>query len=814
MYKDLYIKATSGSTPPPIDNDIDTHFVTGESQASMASLDEYIGTISRLETNGDRDESFYSGVGFPNGQALGVVIQPDEKVIYISSDTEYAGNYNRIVRINSSGSADTTFNIGTGFNFNPSTIVLQPDDKILVGGSFTQYSGSTTNRLVRINTNGTRDTGFNIGTGFNNTASAIAVQPDDKILVGGSFTQYSGSSINRLVRINTNGTRDTSFNVGTGLNSIANTIAIQSDDKILVGGSFDQYSGSSINFLVRINTDGTRDTGFNIGTGLSSTANAIAIQSDNKILVGGAFTAYSGSTTNYLVRINTDGTRDTGFNIGTGFNNVVNTIFIQPDDKILVGGSFTTLNDSPARKLVRLNSDGTLDTTFTSRFDNSGGITSNGIALDSSNKIYFASSNVFYNRKTNFIQNGLIVFNKDGKINNNFTQVGGNNINQGGGIINDNTKEFFIFTRSTLVSTFPLGAGGYSTYLAKFKDGILDTDFIKNQGSSFNLGAFSGIDIIKFQPDNKIIIGGSFTLFNNITRNRFLRLNDNGTEDTSFNNNLGTGFDDEPLAIAIQSDNKILVGGGFTQYSGSTTNRLVRINTDGTRDTGFNIGTGFNGLANIITIQPDDKILVGGSFTQYSGSTTNRLVRINTDGTRDTGFNIGTGISGGFANVITIQPDDKILVGGSFTAYSGSTVNRLVRINTDGTLDSTFTTNLGTGFNNTANVITLQPDNKILVGGSFTTLNSVIRGNLVRLNSDGTLDTTFSTNLGNVNGTSFISIGFQSDGKILIGGKFNNINNFSARQIARINTDGTRDFTYKGTLIISPGSVSSISIFK
>ena len=101
-------------------------------------------------------------------------------------------------------------------------------------------------------------------------------------------------------------------------------------------------------------------------------------------------------------------------------------------------------------------------------------------------------------------------------------------------------------------------------------------------------------------------MGGSFSVLNGITRNCLVRLNNDGTEDTSFYTNLGTGFNqvaNSIYRISIQSDGKILVGGEFTTLNGITRNRLVRLNNDGTVDTSFytNLGTGFNALVFAIT---------------------------------------------------------------------------------------------------------------------------------------------------------------------------------------------------------------------
>jgi uncharacterized delta-60 repeat protein len=322
----------------------------------------------------------------------------------------------------------------------------------------------------------------------------------------------------------------------------------------------------------------------------------------------------------------------------------------------------------------------------------------------------------------------------------------------------------------------------------------------------FNLGGF--IYSTAIQSDGKIIMGGAFTTFNGNSRNKLVRLNSDGTEDTTFSTNLGAGFNgDIGLdGIKIQSDGKILVGGWFTTFNGNPSNRLIRLNSDGTEDTTFstNLGTGIpSGIVYSISIQSDGKIIVGGTFTTFNGNPSNKLVRLNSDGTEDTTFsaNLGSGVGSGTVYVTKIQSDGKIIVGGFFSTFNGATRNRIFRLNSDGTEDTTFYSNLGPAFNGTPFTISLQSDGKIIIGGGFTTFNGNTRNRLVRLNSSGTEDTTFSTNLGSgfpgsSPGIIVLSSKIQTDGKILIGGTFTTFNGNTRRGIVRLNSDGTEDTTF------------------
>ncbi|MCS6796026.1 MAG: T9SS type A sorting domain-containing protein [Raineya sp.] len=168
--------------------------------------------------------------------------------------TSYNGDSrNRIVRLNEDGSIDNTFNVGTGFNGGVTSIAIQPDGKILVVGGFTSYQGNTANRIIRLNADGSIDATFNTGSGFNITAMTVVLQPDNKILVGGFFTDYNGNTRNRIIRLNSNGSIDNSFNIGSGFDALGVlSIALQADGKILAGGGFTSYNTHTPNRIVRL----------------------------------------------------------------------------------------------------------------------------------------------------------------------------------------------------------------------------------------------------------------------------------------------------------------------------------------------------------------------------------------------------------------------------------------------------------------------------------------------------------------------------------------------------------------------------------
>jgi uncharacterized delta-60 repeat protein len=382
------------------------------------------------------------------------------------------------------------------------------------GLTTTTTSTTTTTTTTFIIPSGSLDSSFNIGNGFNGGVYAVSIDSNEKIVVGGVFTSYSGSTQNRLVRLNTNGSKDTSFNIGTGFNNIVNTNTIDSNGKILVGGEYTEYSGSTQNRLIRLNSDGTKDTSFNVGAGFNDDVWALAVDSNGKILVGGNFTSYSGSAQNYLIRLNSDGTKDTSFDIGSGFvgftsqRGLVDEIVIDSNGKILIGGNFTSYRGTDSPYLIRLNSDGTVDNSF-------------------------------------------------------------------------NT----------------------------------------------NLGFNSWVTSIKIDSNGKLVIGGFFDLYQNQTQNKIIRLNSDGTKDNSFD--IGTGFGTGLIySLAIDSNGKILVGSNISTYRGVSQPYLVRINSDGSRDTTFNTGTGPNFVVHTTNVNSSGRYIIGGTFTSYNGTSQNYIARL------------------------------------------------------------------------------------------------------------------------------------------------------------------------------------------
>ena len=441
--------------------------------------------------------------------------------------------------------------------------VVQPDGKILIGGTFRMLSpnGGLTvmrNSIARLNPDGTLDTAFNPNA--NGPVYSIAVQADGKILAGGDFTIIGGQKRNRIARLDaTTGLAD-SFDPNA--NDTVSAIAVQTDGKILVGGHFNganSIGGTGRNFFARLDPV----------TGLADEFNpkangfvlAITLQPNGKILVGGAFHGdhgIGGKVRSYIARLDptTGGSADA---FDPSADNVVLAIALQADGKVLAGGSFTSIGGQTRNHIARLDA----TTGSADSFDANATADVRSIAVQADGEI---------------VVGGLF--------------MGANSI-----------------------------GGQTRNCIARLDAGTGSAD-------SFNPDADNFVYTVAVQADGKILAGGQFGILSPnggapVTRNRIARLETDGRADQTLNLNMIGSY---VGATAVQPDGKILIGGFFSSIMGVARNNIARLNTDGTVDTAFNPNA--NGEVFAIAVQPDGKILAGGRFASIGGQMRNRIARL------------------------------------------------------------------------------------------------------------------------------------------------------------------------------------------
>ncbi len=505
---------------------------------------------------------------------------------------------------------DTSFSNGSGFSNVIRAVTVQPDDKILVGGGFGSYNGTTVNRIVRLNVNGLRDESFNTGTGFNGTVfSNIVLQPDGKVIIGGNFSTFNGATSSMIARINTDGSRDESFITGTGFTYYVNYLRLQPDGKILAGGEFSTYNGASITRIARLNTDGTLDETFNPGLGVNALVRAIDVQADGKILVGGNFTSCNGVAMGHIVRLNTDGSIDTSFNSGgAGFNGNVPAIFVQPDQKIVVGGGFTTYNGLTTNDIVRLNTDGSIDSSF-----NTG-----------------------------------------------------------------------------------TGQNAYTSLLYIY-------------------------------PDGKILATGGFTTYNGANSKYIVRLNSDGSPETLFNTDAG--FDSTINGFGVQSDGKIVFGGYFGKYNNISTGYIARLSINSAPGAPTGVGaTASNTEAILSWSAPTDSGSTAIAYYNIYNSATNLAIASTTNTTKNIS-GLSNAVEYGYyitaINSIGESASSTVVLVTPGTVPDAPTINSVIASSRKVVID--FTTPNSNGSNIINYFALSSPDNI----GSYGTVTPITIENLV-----------------------------------------------------------------------------------
>lgn len=714
--------------------------------------------ITKRDENGIRDTSF-GEKGFATAVNIKdprAVVQGDCKVVIAGTTSNASRTSNfAVARLNTDGSLDQSFSNGeiTTTRFTAESFVtaaaIQGDGKIVVAG-YTSTLDSTGKSsfdfaLARYTTNGTIDKSFSddgilvssLSEG-DDIPTAIAIQNDGKIAVVGYSNinnQNKTQSFCAIVRYNTDGSVDSSFTVDAkrlGFRSAyPNSAVIQTDGKIVIAGqSVTGVQGQTATniFVARYNTDGTLDGTFNnkgwqitdFGSD-NENASMVKLQNDGKIVV--VANASNGSNTDFaLARYKTDGSLDSSFGTNglqqTDFENgeeAASLLYIKNDGKIVVAGS--TLNNT-FLALAHYNADGSPDRSFydDGTFSNSFKSAPQGFsrysatAIQSDGKM-IAAGRTWNGSNTDF---AVVRYNTDGSLDSTFSNKGVQITDLGD--YKDGAFAVAIQRDGKIV------AGGYSSdeigphfAIARYNtDGSLDSAFGGDGTPPLDPNLQGNVRALVIQSDGKVLVTGNLW---NGSDNDFgvVRYNINGSLDSSFGTYgiLKTDFgstEDNATAMGLQTDGKIVVSGLSYNYPNKNF-ILIRYNTDGSIDNTFEkkiVEVGENQI-NALVIQRDGKIVVGGinvSYDEYNDPNTDfAFARFNPDGTFDTGFGNG-GIAifdrekDDLINALVLQRNGKIIGGG----VSKGTFT-LVRLKTDGSLDSSFsndgiqTTKASTSFN-------------------------------------------------------------------------------------------------------------------
>lgn len=669
------------------------------------------------------------------------------------------------------------------------------------------------------------DLSFDPGSGVDGQVSAIIVQPNGKILIGGSFSMMRGLLRTNLARLNADGSGDPTFDAGPSRSGIT-AVTLQPDGKLLVAGpvlqTFCDESECYSDYyatVTHLNADGSQDNTFTPALADYSSAlrgfRSLVSLPDGKILVGGEFVSVNGTNRNALARLHANGTLDTNFH-AAGLNGAIQKVVVQPDGKVLIAGYIHWGSGANHFGLLRLNADGSFDPTFeagfiANQYPDCGPLYACWESTDITALTLYPDGKVLAGVWRRLWQTPL-----DGGEDVITDHYSVQRLNANGS--NDGS---FVFTNSAQIGIVqgiiaqPDGgllvrSGGFNT------SQIIRLNANGSWDQSFHSETVPGTaNAAALQADGKILLGGAPIPAGQ--NQRMARLNDDGSRDTTFD--LGKGLESAVSQIALQPDGKVLMGGPlvvgdpyFGPASGvlpfvNGTNRhgSARLNANGSFDSGF-IPTPFHPplearyhtencpgdprygcvqgfVSTAFLVQTNGKVLLGGNFiTTIYGEETLYQVYNSFFGrfTATGGFEEEFNLPGVAVSSLAQQPDGKIVMGGSLMLNGTNTT--VARLNYDGSVDGTF--QLGRG--PTAVVaLALQTDGKIVVAGANT---------VTRLNGHGSLDSGF-TAVSLSNGVAY-ALALQPDGKVLIAGSFTSVNGLTRNRLARLNANGSVDLDF------------------
>ncbi|MEO5889403.1 MAG: hypothetical protein ABIQ31_04080 [Ferruginibacter sp.] len=710
-----------------------------------------------------------------NSSARQALLRPDGSM-YVLLDATF------VTKRLANGSIDSSYGIGGYSRFvaiDNGYAALQADDKIVIAGS--KVNGSIGFNVTRLNVNGTADTAFGVNgmqiTEFDGSsfARSVVIQGDGKIVVAGSINERFG-----VVRYNANGSVDSTFNsngqqvtdFGT-YSQVANSVAIQTDGKIVAGGVIYTDFGASFG-ITRYNKDGSPDLTFDQDgrqvtdfPGAAATGNSLAIQNDGKILLAGYLSDESGNNYFVVTRYNTNGSLDQTFN-KNGIQTIslnsdlqhANSMALQTNGKIIITG-YALNGASNDFVVVCLNADGSLDNTFTNKgilmtdFNAADDI-AGAVAIRNDNKIVVAGYSVL----DNDYSFSLARYNANGTPDTSF--------NQDGKLSDDSKHDYTVFNcnaidadEKVIVVGRTWNGSDYDFAVARYNNkGILDSTFSNDGKLTTDFGVTDEAISVAIQADKKIIVAG------NTDNSKFAvaRYNFNGTPDLNFGNGgkliLALGIADVCQSVVVQADGKILVAGySYTDPNyDSAFYAILRLNSNGTLDNTFsNDGkqiTDFEfspSFAASMAIQNDGRIVVAGR-SYINGQNNFSVARYNINGTMDMSFSLDGKQYNAFgadwysSSSMAIQKDGKIVLVGYSSDFSGANTSfAAARYKANGQLDSTFgnqgyqAISLGPEFN-FAKSVAINNEGKIAVAGTNGNFATVL------YKANGSRDSSFGTN--------------------------------------------------------------------
>jgi uncharacterized delta-60 repeat protein len=744
-----------------------------------------VGSCVRISVSGRLSQTLGGNQDLFNGWVWCVVPDSQGRLLV-------GGGFNRVngvdrwnlVRLLPDGSVDGSFAVGGGPNLLVTQIKIAGNEDIYISGHFTEVAGRVRPYIARLDKDGVLDETFggdSVEIVPNKAVRDMAIQRDGKVVIIGDFESVGGAARYKVARLKADGRLDLDYQV-SGTQGWVAAVELDAEDRALIGGAFYGFNGdsSAIN-LVRLNQEGRLDTKF-VGYGGNNCNNIvwdIVRDSEEKIWISGDFTVVQGRKRMCVARLDREGVLDPSFgaamedplNMGPG--GTVRTLAVDSQGRALIPGDFQSFGSTPFKKIARLKPDGSLDPSFSSdgvRYDLFGQTLS--LALDAEGRILLSGNFASVNGVP---RNRLARLSGNGRLDLSF---GGRTMPESAVV---NAVAVDSEQRCLVGGEFWRVGALQRTCLARVTpNGTLD---------GFAPGLDGAVNAVAVQPDGKVLAGGRFLKLAAEGRPYLVRLEASGVLDPTFGD-PERRLNGEVHAVALQSDGKVVVGGSFTQFGGVSCRGVVRVDAQGNPDPGFALGlSGVDGRVLAIAVQGDGKILVGGDFTKIHDVACNGLARLNPDGSVDIAFQSGLGAGNVVVRALVPTGEGRVLVGGLFPKVEGGCPEGIARLNSNGGVDLSFAPGLA-GAEGGVNSVAVDADGRIVLGGSFERVHGVARGRLARLQPDGTLDLAFSHGMAGADAAVRAVAVSPVEGSVYAGGEFRVYNGDFRNSFVRVYDSG------------------------
>jgi uncharacterized delta-60 repeat protein len=660
--------------------------------------------------------------------------------------------------------------------------------------------------------------------------TTTAPMPDGGAYVAGDFTMIAGQRQAYLARFSSALVLDTSFT--PVVDGIVHSLILQSGGKVIIGGEFQHVNGEARNGLARLNADGSLDLKFDPNANWSGTVRQMKTLPDGRIVLAGWFQTYEGGYRYAQVRrIEADGRRDSTFEFST--NGGLLALEVEPDGAILIGGYFTSVGGVSSNRIARVFTNGTVDASFAG----GGGANSDVYAIlrQPDGKIVLGG---WFTQVAGHPSNYITRLNSDGSIDPAFSIGTGCDSGVMALVLFPSGhigacgyfNSFDGVARSTVALLNPDGAlntafapiatpnnATFSLVLATDGNLLLGGYFttVGDQPSS-GLAKFAAdgtlaartaagfrsagaVDAVVPLPDGKWLVGGYFYLVGETARTCFARLNSDGSLDPSFDS--GSSFLGNVRGLAAQGDGRILVAAWNTAQG-----HLWRLNADGTPDVNFSVGLGFDQPPNEMVVLPDGRIAAAGYFTTFNGEPCGPIVVLTPTGAKDPAFSAGTGFSGS-VYALAVQTDCRLVVGGYAIGYNGIPTGNIVRLDTDGSLQAALGS--AAGPDSSVSALSFLPNGDVVLGGNFYSIGGSAHQSRARLHADFTVDQSYATD--SAISTGVAALALLPDGRAWVNAQSDRPNRARLQLLDRLTAAGSVDAGFQSfDLVKAPMAIHPV----